>query len=275
MIIVRWSHPSKLSKKCQTALEMSLHRDLQLTTLYKEFQFSRAMFEDSVRCGHSVTIATKENVAMVMSLIKEDLKITVSEIKDSLNLSLGSLDRTLCHCLGVWKCCICWVPQQLTKERRSGRVRCSLHVLQHFDGDKSYQVWDIIMVDKTFSACQYCLETKQQYAVYLFQGESPPVKFKRLRSTSKLMTTVSCAQSGHVASAPLQKRKTVKAKWCMSTFQCKIFEAWSTHHPNAGTSSLVLHHHKAGAHTAATTGLLEQNRPLLATHPIFHRLSPL
>ena len=69
MIIVRWSHPSKLSKKCQTALEMSLHHDLQLTTLYKEFQFSRAMFEDSVRCGHSVTIATKENVAMVMSLI--------------------------------------------------------------------------------------------------------------------------------------------------------------------------------------------------------------
>ena len=32
---------------------------------YKEFQFSRAMFEDSVRCGHPVTITTKENVAVV------------------------------------------------------------------------------------------------------------------------------------------------------------------------------------------------------------------
>ena len=108
------------------------------------------MFEDSVRCGHPVTITTKENVAMVKCLIKEDLKITVSEIKDSLNLSLGNLDRMLHHCLGVRKCCVCWVPQQLTKERRRGRVWCSRHMLQHFDGDESYQVWDIIMVDKTF-----------------------------------------------------------------------------------------------------------------------------
>ena len=126
------------------------------------------MFEDSVRCGHPVTITTKENVAMVKCLIKEDLKITVSEIKDSLNLSLGNLDRMLHHCLGVRKCCVCWVPQQLTKERRRGRVRCSRHMLQHFDGDESYQVWDIIMVDKTFFVCQFCLETKQQCVVFIF-----------------------------------------------------------------------------------------------------------
>ena len=37
MIIIRWSHPSKLSKKCQTALKMSLHCDLQLTTGTRNF----------------------------------------------------------------------------------------------------------------------------------------------------------------------------------------------------------------------------------------------
>ena len=67
------------------------------------------------------------------------------------------------------------------------------------------------------------------------------------------MTTVSYAKSGHLASAPLQERKTVKAEWCISTCQCKVLEAWSTHHPNTGTSSLLLHHHNASAHTAATT----------------------
>ena len=71
-----------------------------------------------------------------------------------------------------------------------------------------------------------CLRNKQQSTVWLFPGESAPVKFKRSWSSSKQMTTVFFTKSGHVASVSLMKRKTVKAKWYINTCLPKVFNAW-------------------------------------------------
>ena len=54
-------------------------------------------------------------------------------------------------------------------------------------------------------------EPSQQSSVSLFSGESPPVKFKRSRSTPKEMIAVFFAKSDHVASLPFQERKRVNA----------------------------------------------------------------
>ena len=50
-------------------------------------------------------------------------------------------------------------------------------------------MWDISTGSKTF-VNQYNRKTKQPSLVWLFPGESPPVNFKRSRSTSKQMITV-------------------------------------------------------------------------------------
>ena len=173
---------------------------------YKECQIGRTTFEDSGRRGQPVTVAAEQNVFKVKRLIKEDPRMAENEIKDSLNLPSGSLNRILCHHLGVWKHCARWVHHQLTKEQRRGRTEWFLHMLRKFDGDRSERVWDIVMGNETF-VCQHDPETKQQFSVWLFPGDSPPVKSQKSRNTSKQMIVVFFAKSGHAASVPPLLRK--------------------------------------------------------------------
>ena len=67
------------------------------------------------------------------------------------------------------------------------------------------------------------------------------------------MIAVFFAKSGHVASFPLQKFKTVNAEWCTDICLPKVFEAWSARRPNNGTRSLLLHHDNASTRSAAAT----------------------
>ena len=57
----------------------------------------------------------------------------------------------------------------------------------------------------------YSPETKQQSVVWVFPDENPPAKFKRNRSASKQMIACFFAKFGHVATIPLEERKTVTA----------------------------------------------------------------
>ena len=72
--------------------------------------------------------------------------------------------------LGVWKHCAHRVPHNLTEEQRRG--------------------------------------SKQQLAVWVFPGEAPPLKYKRSKSVAKQMVACFFSKSGHVATIPLEGRKT-------------------------------------------------------------------
>ena len=103
-----------------------------------------------------------------------------------------------------------------------------------------------------------------------FSGESPPLRFRRSRSTSKQIIAVFFAKSGHVPPAQLQDRKTINADWYISICLPKIFEAWTARRQNNGTRCLLLHHDNASAHTAAATlDYLEANRIQLVTKTTF------
>ena len=65
------------------------------------------------------------------------------------------------------------------------------------------------------------------------------------------MIAVLFAKTGHVASVPLQERKTVNAEWHINICTPKAFEAWSARCPHNGTRCLLLHHDKASAPIAA------------------------
>ena len=78
-------------------------------------------------------------------------------------------------------------------------------MLRKFDRGRSPRVWNIVTGD------QYDPETKQQSAVWVFPDKNPPVKFKRNRSASKQMIACFFAKFGHVATIPLEGRKTVMA----------------------------------------------------------------
>ena len=107
--------------------------------------------------------------------------------------------------------------------------------------------------------------------MWVFPDENPPVKFKRNRSASKQMIVCFFANFGHVATIPLEDRKTVMAdRFVIIVNHClpEVFQAWHKRRPLLGVRGLLLHHDNASAHTAAVTlDFLAANDVQLVTHP--------
>ena len=61
------------------------------------------------------------------------------------------------------------------------------------------------------------------------------------------------AKIGHVATMPLDDRKTVTADWYDNHCLPKVFQAWYKRRPRTDVRSLLLHHDNASAHTTAVT----------------------
>ena len=101
-----------------------------------------------------------------------------------------------------------------------------------------------------------------------FPDENPPVKFKRNRSASKQMIACFSAKFGHVATIPLEGRKTVRADWYVNHCLPNAFQAWCKRRPRTGVRGLLLHHDNANAHTAVVTlDFLAASDVQLVTHP--------
>ena len=141
-----------------------------------------------------------------------------------MKLLSGSLTRILHDCLCVRKRYAFWVPHNLSEEQKRGRVDWCNHMLRTFDGGKSPRVWDIVTGDETWEY-QYHPKTKQESTVWVFPDENPPVKFKRNPSASKQMIAYFFAKFGHVATIPLEDRKTVTADWYVNHSLPKFFQA--------------------------------------------------
>ena len=201
---------------------------------FRQFMSGARTLEDDDRCGRMATIVTSEDVPRVESLIKKDAKMAYAQIQDIMKISPGSLTRIIHDTVGVRKHCTRWVPHNLSEEQRRGRVDWCTRLLRKFVGGRSSRVWDIVTGDKTW-VYQYDPESKKHPTVWVFPDEKPPVKFKRNRSASKQKIVCFIAKLGHVATIPLEDRKTVKADWYVNHCLPKIFQAWCKRCPRTGT----------------------------------------
>ena len=194
--------------------------------------------------------------------------MTYAEIQDIMKISSVCLTCILHDCLGAMKRCARCVPHNLSKEQKRGRVDWCTHMPRKFDEGRSPRVWDIVTGDKTW-VYQYCPETKQQSAVWVFPDENPLVKFKRNRSASKQMTACFFAKFGHVATMPLEDRKTVTTDWYVNHCSTKVFQEWCKRRPRTDVRGLLLLHDSASSHTAAgTLDFLAANDVQLDTNPL-------
>ena len=76
------------------------------------------------------------------------------------------------------------------------------------------------------------------------------------------------ANFGHIATIPLEDRKTVTADWYVNHCLPKVFQAWCKRRPRTVVRGLLLHHDDASAHTAAVTlDFLAASNVQLVTHP--------
>ena len=166
------------------------------------------------------------------------------------------------------KRCARRVLHNLCEEQKWSRVDWCTHMLRQIDGGRSLRVWVIVTGDETW-VYQYDTETKQHLEVWVFPDENPPVKLKKNKQNClKLNSRVFLCKIGHVATIPLENRKTVTADWYVQQTVHKIFQAWCKRRPRTDVHCLLLYHDNASADTAAVNlDFAAANDVHLVTHP--------
>ena len=147
-----------------------------------------------------------------------------------------------------------------------------LTLLEKYDSGRASSTWNIVSGDETW-VYQFDNETKAQSSVWLFPGDTLPLKFKRSRSTSKQMVASCIAKTGYITTIPLEERLTVTADRYVHQCLPQVLHAVRTRRPKSG---ITLHHDNAPAHTAAATReFLASEGVQLMSHPPPHPPPPL
>ena len=200
-------------------------------------------------------------------MLKQDGRLTYSMMQESVKIGSTALHTILHEHLQVRKVAARWVPHCLSDEQKEHRVNWCRFMLKNFDEGKSKRVYDIVTGDESW-IYQFEPETKRQSSVWIFPDEAPPQKFKRSRSVGKKMVASFFAKTGHVATVPLDDRRTVNADWYVNQCIPQVLDVWQQRRPKTGLKGLLWHHDNASVHTAALTiDFLSENSIQLVSHP--------
>lgn len=237
------------------------------TTVYhwfSEFNRGRSVLTDEVKEGRPKSVVVPQNIDAVRELIMQDRHVTYREIEASLGISMTSIYKILHEHLAVKKICSRWIPHNLRIDQKRARVDWCKKMLRKYNQGASKAVYNIYTGDESWIYA-YDPETKQQSTVWVFQDEPNPTKVIRSKSTLKQMVACFFGINGHVATVPLEDRKTVNSEWYTTICLPEVFEEIRK---NNRQRRILLHHDNASCHTSAeTTRYLEDQKIELTGHP--------
>ena len=239
---------------------------------FTEFRHGRASVSDECREGRPKSVVIPRNIDAVRNMIKEDRHVTYRQLEASLGISKTTIQSILHEHLGVRKICSRWIPHNLTEAQKKGRVDWCQEMLQKFEGGRSKSVYNIVTGDETWIYA-YEPESKQQSTVWVFHDEPNPTKVVRSRSTSKKMIACFFGCTGHVATIPLEDRRSVNAEWYTTICLPTVFDEIRKKNKKR---RIILHHDNASSHTASQTieYLKDKNIELMSHCPYSPDLSP-
>lgn len=231
---------------------------------YSEVNRGRSSVADEFREGRPKSVVVPQNIDAVRELIMQDRHVTYCEIEASLHISSTSIHSILHEHLVVKKICSRWIPHNLSIAQKKARVKWCKEMMKKFNRGASKDVYKIVTGDESWIYA-YEPETKQQSTVWVFQDELNPTKVVRGRSTAKQMVACFFGRMGHVATVPLEQRKTVNSEWYTTICLPEVFGEIRKTNPRR---RIILHHDNASSHTSRQTSefLSSQNIELM-THP--------
>ncbi|CAK1603203.1 unnamed protein product [Parnassius mnemosyne] len=194
----------------------------------------------------------------------DDRHVTYEQIRAVISIGMTAIQSILHNELCVRKLVSRWVPHNLPGEQKAARVDWCRNTLERFNGGKSNAVYNIVSGDESL-IYSYKPERKHQSAVWVFEDEVKPTKVVRSRSVSK--------KKGHVATIPLQERRTVTAEWYITVCLPEMIAELRINNPKR---RIILHHDNASIHTARKTNdfLKQENVELMSHPPYSPDLSP-
>lgn len=231
---------------------------------YNEFNRGRRSLNDEFREGRPKSVVVPENIDAVQNMIIQDRHVTYCEIETSLGISPTSIHKILHEHLAVKKVCCRWIPHNLTNGQKDARVDWCKKMIKKFNAGASKEVYKIVTGDESWIYA-YEPERKQQSAVWVFQDEPNPTKVVRARSTSKQMVACFFRKTGHVATVPLEERKTVNSEWYTTICLPVVFGEIRKTNKNC---RIILHQDNASSHTShETTSFFTNQKIELMGHP--------
>ena len=197
---------------------------------------------------------TPENVSRVESLIKKDQTVTYTEIQDIMKISSGSLALILHDCLGVKKRCTRWVRHKLNEEQKWCRVDWCTHMLRKFDGGISPRVLGHRNRRRNLGIPMRLRDEATVGGVGLPSQEST-CEIQKKQKWFQTNYSVFLCKFGHVATIPLEDRKTVTADWYVNHCLPKIFQHAVNTCSNGCPWSTAPSWQRQPAHSSCNSGL--------------------
>jgi len=212
----------------------------------KWFREGRETIEDHPRPGRPVTETTSENIEEIRSLINDDPHLTIDEIQVETGMSRGTIERIISNHLQLKKITARWVPNVLTDNQRSERVRICKDNLEKFN-QGTWRLCDVITGDESWFYHKQ-IGRKISNAAWTAVGGVPPTVARRSRFAPKTLLCVFFKTTGPVIIHHVQRGETINHQYYINNcLQPLIDKIWKQR-PTSGTHAIKLHHDNAKPH---------------------------
>ena len=116
----------------------------------KAFKAGKYSVEDDTRPRRPETSVTKANIAAVKIVVEQDVRLSVKDIASCTGISEGRVQKILKKHLDLRKVCARWVPDLLTEEQKTQRLKCARELLKTYKGFNSRVISNLLTGDETW-----------------------------------------------------------------------------------------------------------------------------
>ena len=180
-------------------------------------------------------------------MVDQDARLSVKDIASCTGISEGSVLTILKKRLDLRNICARWVPQLLTEEQKTQRLKCARELLKTYKSCNSRVISNLLTGDKTWV---HMFEPQRRAHNKQRKRKDPkrPCIAKRTKSSKKMLYAIFFNSSGPVVQVPCPSGHTVTGRFYKHSVLKKVKEFYNKKRTSKGWSGVHLLHDNASSH---------------------------
>ena len=213
----------------------------------KAFKVGKFSVEDDTRPGRPKTSVTKANIAAVKIVVEQDARLPVKDTASCTGISEGSVQTILKKRLDLRKVCARWVPNLLTEEQKTQRLKYARELLKTYKGCNSRVISNVLTGDETW-VYMFKPQRRADNKQWKRKDQKRPCIAKRTISSEKMLYAIFFISSGPVVQVSCPSDHTVTGRFYKNSVLKKVKEFYNKKRPSKGWSRGHLLHDNASSH---------------------------